>query len=143
MCLFNYIWVSLLQMNAIQIVSCVQFLRIDHLGSPKSNSVFELIYSFLCAETSTNELPDVISYTAEHSSVFPEISSINRLYCCIQLLDLHGAKNYLGSVLTEDLVEFQCAWQIDSTPQVSKIKSVLMFIILHLNQCDSVRTDSD
>lgn len=39
----------------------------------------KLIYSLLCAETSTNQLPDVISYTADHHSVFPEISSINGL----------------------------------------------------------------
>lgn len=39
----------------------------------------KLIYGLLCAETSTNQLPDVISYAADHHSVFPEISSINRL----------------------------------------------------------------
>lgn len=39
----------------------------------------KLFYSLLCAETSTNELPDGINYTADRASVFPEISSLSGL----------------------------------------------------------------
>lgn len=98
----------------------------------------KLFYSLLCAETSTNELPDEINYIADHFQVFfPEISSLSGLWYNIRLLDGDGSENCLGSVLMEDLVDFQC-----SSPQPSKFESILMFIILNLNELESVRRDS-
>lgn len=43
-----------------------------------SNSA-KSFYSLLCAETSTNDLPDGINYTADDPSVFAEISSLSGL----------------------------------------------------------------
>lgn len=61
-----------------------------------------------------------------------EVDSSTISICLMEM----GVKT-LGTVLTEDLVDFQC-----SSHELSRFESIIIFIILNLNESEHVRRDS-
>lgn len=74
MCLFNQVWVSVLQINAIKIISRVQLMRVDHLASVRSSSFFEGL---------TDHRTDTCSYV-----VLPQPLLIRNIYSSCLVLTL-------------------------------------------------------
>lgn len=85
-------WSKRMQSCPLIVVVVMNSWPIQQCKKLLDETSFYMFYSLLCAETSTNKLPCGINYSADHPSVFREISSLNGLYTISMCLMEMGPK---------------------------------------------------